>query len=305
MCKVNCQNISSKPYVIPTPKVDQVFLTARSLFLNENLACHIYNYPVSWNFGSYSSNLQLTPQLLSNWKGKKILDIGGGASLFPEEAKFLLDANVTSLDINKNAIFNALQEKINVEKLVLNKQLPDSVKGQVTTNEEIIPHLYVKNLEWLYCNYRQQAKELQTTFDNIVENRNQIADTFYKNSIQRQEGDATKSTCFERNTFDVVISVWVLNYLNDEQKRQVLQNAFYWTKPQAQIRINSGTDAADGSQTGNLDSSAFKRLFEKHLITQQSTFGTSTWYVNYEGKRITVNPESSKELLILDTEPAK
>jgi hypothetical protein len=178
--------------------------------------------------------------------------------------------------------------------------LPDAIKEERSANRSLIQYLYVKNLEWLYCKHGTKAGALADYFNAVVDKRQEIADTFYKDARQHKQGDATHTGSFLRDQFDVIISVWVLNYLNDDLKTKVLKNAFYWAKPKAQLRIHPGTDTAIGSEKGTLDATSFKQLFDKHVMTDGKA-----WYVNYEAKRIHVNTAESREgLLVLDVEPA-
>ena len=313
MCELNqLHKIQAKPYELPPQHEGQIYLTARSIFLNENLSSHCYRYPtVAWNHGSYTSNLRLTSQVLNSWRNKKILDIGGGASVFPEEAKSLLSADVVALDLFKNTIFGVLAKKLNVLDLIKRDMLPGSAKEASTNptavkNEAIVQHLYITNLRWIHFKHGKNLGELTKHFEKVFVDRRKIAAQFYKDPNQHKQGDATQRNHFRENQFDVVISVWVLNYLNNEQKRKVLENAIYWCKPGGQLRINPGTDKASGSQKGTLDESGFRRLFKKEAKAEKKVFlfFNKGWVVEWGGKRVKANLTSGQGVLILDVEKA-
>jgi len=99
----DCSNIPERPSKFSSPKDGAVFITARSLFLNETVSSHFdptWSPNAAWDFGTYTTNLRIDAKTLNSWRGKSVLDVGGGASLFLEEVTTAYGIDVTNLDLN-------------------------------------------------------------------------------------------------------------------------------------------------------------------------------------------------------------
>jgi len=73
------------------------------LFLNETVSSHFdptWSPNAAWDFGTYTTNLRIDAKTLNSWRGKSVLDVGGGASLFLEEVTTAYGIDVTNLDLN-------------------------------------------------------------------------------------------------------------------------------------------------------------------------------------------------------------
>ncbi len=79
---VDCDDVKTRERLeLPSPVKDKVVLTARSLFLNQNVSYSplaINNDSIPWNSGSYTERLRINSSDLKNWKGKKLLDLAEG-----------------------------------------------------------------------------------------------------------------------------------------------------------------------------------------------------------------------------------
>jgi len=273
-----------------TPTVNQIVLTGRTLFLRESLNSRVvarncnagetnplnlytYNRTYGWNGETYTGLLKLTDAILAGLEGRTILDIGGGQSLFPEEA-YRLGINVRSIDINFTTYRDAR----------------DTVIDQDTqeTNLQRARTAYVTNMEAVHC-FNQRSShgnfihnDVAGTFNFIFGHRRRIANDFM-NLALRQEGNALNLP-FVANSFDGVCCVWVFCYLNAEQIQTAIWEAVRVTKRGGQIRIYGGEipyTMAEPSVTAQL---------------YRNWFGTA----RVATKTIAVNVDSQDGLLVLD-----
>lgn len=307
----DCRNSPETTLSWAAKKVGPVFITARSLFLNENVNVHVANLASSsmaWNHGTYTQDLELTDAVLNSWSGKQLLDVGAGASLFAEEAKAAYNINVTNLDLNisRDAPYlDALQISISPRRATI-LSLPPHV-SQVT-GKDYLRTLYTRNLEWLWCSHKPTISSdaaLMPAFDKVFNLRYDIAGAFFANANNRVAGNATTRTAFAKNSFDILISVWVFNYLDTQTKKSIIKNMIHWSKPTGQIRIYGGQNDAEGSnQDPDLTPSSFRQMFSSDKYQKQDNLArssvTGTWSATYKGKTFFVNPRSSNRLLIVD-----
>ncbi|HKO56944.1 MAG TPA: methyltransferase domain-containing protein [Thermoanaerobaculia bacterium] len=244
-------------WAMPEITENNIVLTGRTLFLREVLNTHVvkrkrygrgtsnpdrlafYNKARGWNGESYSGLLRLSDRDLARLRGAEVLDLGGGQGLFIEEAA-MIGITVTSVDINRDRY------------IVLKDGPTQPFPGQQVnvnqiTHEEKARAAYVKNMEAIYC--RDQADDfihddVRKTFNAVFSHRTAIANSFMDVS-QRVRGDATDLSRFGDDSFDAVISVWMLCYLNEDERAQVVAEAVRVTRPGGQIRIYGGDNTKD------------------------------------------------------------
>lgn len=225
-----------------SPVVKEVVLTARSLFLNQNITTFAKDLDTeTWKVGNYLTDLQLSPEDLKNLEGKRVLDLAGGAGLFPEEA-LAFGAEVDVIDLNAETYVEILngpyKEKIEFFKL----------DGLINC-ADFVRFLYVRNLEIMHC--QNEAKnflgDFTKAFEIIYINRFQTAKTIHTGVCSRARGDATNLVGVNDNSYDLVLNCWMLNYLTDEQRLAVVGEVVRVTKLGGQIRLQGGHEDADGS----------------------------------------------------------
>jgi len=95
----------------------------------------------------------------------------------------------------------------------------------------------------------------------------------------------------------------MLNYLNTDLKKQIIQNMIYWVKTPGQIRICGGNSRAEGSSgDADLTPASFGRMFSS--VSRGGWFFAK--YFLHEGWRVTLDPVSDSNCLILHcTDPAQ
>jgi hypothetical protein len=295
----DCTNISERIGHFPSPKAGPVFITARSLFLNETVSSHFdpkWTPDTAWDYGTYTTNLHIDGATLNGWCGKSVLDVGGGASLFLEEVATTYGIDVTNLDLHIGGRVDQLDDALKLD--AAQRQMLGFQAHENVSRKRLIKTLYARNLEWLWCKKKTDiiSGPAYPIFEKIFNNRQAIADQFYSDGSKRIVGDATDRGKFSKGRFDVILSVWMMNYLNTDLKKQIIQNMIYWVNTPGEIRICGGNNRAEGS-SGDADltptsfGSMFSSLAHGGLIFAQ--------YFVYEGRRVVLDPASNSNCLIL------
>ncbi len=292
-------------------KIGPVFITARSLFLNENVSVHAANDSsgnTAWNFGTYAKDLKLDDATLNAWAGKKVLDVGAGASLFPEEAGQAYSIDVTTLDLNVGG--NAPYLDTLSIPIDASRQTTLGLAHHVDrlNGKGYLRQLYTRNLEWLWCHYQASITTeaaLFPAFQKIFNKRFSISQGLFNNTNKRVQGNANDPTKFAKDSFDVLMSVWVFNYLDTATKKKIIENMVYWAKPPAEIRIHGGRNNAEGStQDYDLTPANFRWMFSWTRFdwyAQETRLGQMAWpwQVQIHGRKVTVDTRSDDTCLIL------
>jgi hypothetical protein len=297
---VQCVNVKPRRIELPSPVKDDVVLTGRSLFLNQNVSYFpaVDLDPTLWNEGSYSKDLAIDSATLLGWRGKRALDIAGGAGLFPEEARSF-DISVDVVDLNSET-YAELVDRDAPPGLLEAFGLRDDDELQY---RDVIRHLYVHNLEIISDLVEQDGGapgELGDAFDHIISNRKAIARTLYDGSVRRNQGDATDLSEIDDDTYDVVLSCWMLNYLDDGGRRAVTSEAIRITKPGGEIRLQGGHEDADGSKKTDF-SDGTERFPAISAERFEHWFGetrTDDGFV-VGGKLVRIGERSQESLLVL------
>jgi len=276
------------------------------LFLNETVSSHFdptWSPNAAWDFGTYTTNLRIDAKTLNSWRGKSVLDVGGGASLFLEEVTTAYGIDVTNLDLNIGGRVDQLDGGLTLD--AAKRQRLGFTPHEAVSSKSYIKRLYARNLEWLWCKKQTDiiSSPAYPIFEEIINNREAIANQFYSDVSKRVAGDATVRGKFPKGSFDVILSVWMLNYLNTDLKKQIIQNMIYWVKTPGQIRICGGNNRAEGSSgDADLTPASFGRMFSS--VSRGGWFFAK--YFLHEGWRVTLDPVSDSNCLILHcTDPAQ
>ncbi len=252
--EVDCsQYRNAQRLEMASPVEGDVVLTGRSLFLNQNIAYFDGALGTTdWNMGTYTADLHLTPDDIANLRGKRVLDLAGGAGLFPEEA-LAFGAEVDVIDLNKEVYDRLLAQEPNA------KDSSFTISG-FRNRAEFIRYLYVRNLEIIYCQNQQEnfLGDYERVFNHLFRNRVGTGRELYSGRCSRVPGDATDLSAIKDDTYDMLLNCWMLNYLTDEQRLATVSGAVRITKVNGEIRLEGGHEDADGSKKTDLSAGAEK-----------------------------------------------
>ncbi len=219
---------------------EPVTVTARSLFLTRDVTVQVSREPVyvasegrfrepDWHVDTYLGGLGLTAELLGRWadEGRVVLDVASGLGLFATEAASLgvrvdcADAEFT----DDHPMFAVAQRAV--------------ARG------------YVDQMELLWCLARHgssprhhiEGRELEL-LDRVFAARHVTASTYPAPSGRRFREDATRLGTVGDDTYDVVLSAWLLVHLSEEDERRTVEAAARVTRTGGEIRLRAGTGGA-------------------------------------------------------------
>lgn len=259
---------------------EPVTVTARSLFLTRDVTVQVSREPVyvasesrfrepDWHVDTFLGGLGLSAEMVRRWaeEGLTVLDVASGLGLFATEAAALgirvdcVDAEFT----DDHPMFAVARRSV--------------------------PRSYVDQMELLWClarraaaapvgggprsRYRMEGPELEL-LERLLAARHETAARYPAPSGRRFREDATRLGSLADDTYDVVVSGWLLVHLSEEDERRTVESAARVTRGGGEIRLRAGTG-------GNL-----ARRFRG-------------WFPGGEvaGKRVAVAEGSQEDLLVL------
>ena len=199
--------------------ISNVVVSARSLFLNRSLVVSLAGEKaggedlLDWYNDTYVGALNLDKALLTDWKGKNVLDVGAGRSLFAAEAS-VLGISVTTID----------RAKIEFDPRALS--------------------IYKQNMSYFREVYVEKNKigDLKELFDFLYDNMSKVMNAYETKLSETVQCDATNMEgVLTTNYYDVCVSVYFLAYLvGGDSQRRVVQEMIRVTKAGGVIIIYSG-----------------------------------------------------------------
>lgn len=271
---------------------DGVVLTARSLFLNQEVSCFLRKTNVKhipFNEGSLTQTLGLTPTMVeSGFTGKDVLDVAGGASILPEELMKACGArSVTVIDLNAKQYKNRLDSNSTRSKVA------KIYKDNMIKMEEA--H------EW-YCKVNKKDRQYwKAALRMVIRQADPIAQKYFQETrhIKRKEGNATDMKDLPSDEFDIVLNSWMLMYMDRDTRRKAIKEMVRVTRPGGQIRIQGGSEKAEGATKTRNDN-----------VNNEKQYALSVplfvdWFKNYKVKGVKAFNFSSKKKVIIDDEESR
>ncbi|MBK5938571.1 hypothetical protein CCR96_04715 [Halochromatium roseum] len=291
-----------------SPVQNGVVLTARSLLLNQRVSItrleNVLYATQPWNYGSLSDALALTPADLQAMDGKRVLDVGGGASILGDELVTVFGAErVDVVDLNQDEY---------------NRRMSAAwAQDASLTNRNAVGVIYQQNMERLGYILRDVVNDdgWIDVHRRLEERAAATAESYFTSpKIVRRTGDATDlPSDLGTSVYDLVVSSWVLMYLDEEQRKNAIEEAIRVARPGAQIRLRGGVETADGGVAtgwppqpdGTVDAvnaARFRAWYGdfREIHGHQEVFEFMDLGGSGKGKSVRINPASSGNLLVLD-----
>jgi SAM-dependent methyltransferase len=264
-----------------TGVTSKVVITARGLFLNRYLMVSYSGGRVGgtdlfdWTSDTYVGALRLTPSVLEQWTGKRVIDVGCGFSLFSLEAE-LLGISVDRFDLN-----------VDVER-------GKSVGIQIR-------ELYCDQLA-LFSEANKDMKGFEGVFETVSNGANATLKKYFQVLENTMTGDATNMSNVAADTYDVAVTVYTLAYLNALQQESVIREMVRIVRPGGQIRLFPGAtpNAISGEKFRGMFERDRRYCFKKYRV-RGSYHSYSHGQFVIDDKVVTVDySKSGQGLLILD-----
>jgi SAM-dependent methyltransferase len=255
---------------------DSAVITGRSLFLNRYLCVSDPiqdgmvggDFILKWSSDTVIGMLALTPALLKQWSGGRILDVGSGIGFFGTEAREL-GIHVDRLDLNAT---RATAEDVDALEIYF--------ENMRRVGETLIPG---------------PAGSFAKEYKILTEHSSAIANNYLNDIEGTIQGNAQNMETIPSNRYDVAVSIWLLAYLRVSQQKDVVREMIRVTKRGGQVRIHSGDKVAA------FNDAMFKSVFKSDLRYELRAPPSGAGEYRIHEKVVTINRgQSSGNLLVLD-----
>lgn len=281
------QALRGRPFF--KPKVlDDVVLTGRTFFLNQEASHYGKGAPIGT--GSLSEHYSLSLEKLDGIVTRRggpmtVMGLASGSSVFPEELVALYPRmTVHCVDLNMGAYKVRMKERY---------------RGTSRTNLDHLKRVYLDNMgrvaELLSVCPTALPREQRDSFERFYQLSERISSTFFAHDrVTRTQGNALELTeHVERDSVDLLLNCWMLNYLSDEDRRRVFEQCIAVVRVGGECRFQGGTEQAyggfyKGDRKGHvLTEDTFKNLFKDSLDGNNNVVVSS--------KTVIIDTESSQE----------
>lgn len=212
----------------------RVTVTARGLFLTRDLLVEhdeeeAYDARLGrhgarrWHHDTALGGLGLDAVLVSQIRGRRVLDVASGLAVFGTELS-TLGADVDCVDLEL-----------------------DDAHPSFDLVRPILRSRYAEQLMFLRClarhsenaRYAMSAAEA-TLLDALVARARTVSETYPAVSGERRQGDATTLSELGDGVYDLVTSGWLMVHLEPDDERRAIASMIRVAKPGGQIHVRAG-----------------------------------------------------------------
>ncbi len=198
--------------------------TGRSLLLNRFLDIPDI-MSVDFSRDSYMTTLEISRRMLTSMSRKRILDVGCGLSIFASEAAVIFNIDIDRIDLGAS-LFSPQHRYVVVKNYI------EGMAALIFLKKKFPQRLYG-------CLGTEEAYEMISLIEG---NLNEIVTHYMLSSVTRPvicASSANLSTILD-NTYDGVLSTWLLMYLEKKDQIATLREMVRVTKIDGEIRILPG-----------------------------------------------------------------